>query len=83
MKNKAKMFDFSFFFKKRFGYDFHSVVPGLYTHDLRKNEKKHLLISLLSETLCETANFCFIPVHTVWIKPYIILFQDYQWHYLE
>ena len=51
MKNKANNVWFFIYFKKIF----YLIVLGLYAHDLYKNAKYRIVISFLSQTLCETA----------------------------
>ena len=36
---------------------FHCMILDLYTHDLHKNAKKPIVISFLSQILCQTAVF--------------------------
>ena len=54
MQNEAKNVEFFIFFKKYLGKDF-LLVFYLYTPELYKNAKKRIVISFLSQTLCETA----------------------------
>ena len=37
---------------------FYLMVTGLYIHELYKNAKNRIVISFLSQTLCETAVLC-------------------------
>ena len=50
-----KILNFSFFSKSATGKIFYLMVLGFYTHELRKNAKNPIVISFLSQTLCETA----------------------------
>ena len=51
---KLKILNFSFFSKSALGKIFYLMVLGLYAHDLCKNAKNRIVMSFLSETLCET-----------------------------
>ena len=55
MQNAAKNDEFFNFSKSALGKIFYLIVLGLYTHELYKNAKKRMVISFLSQTLCETA----------------------------
>ena len=46
--------NFSFFSKSASGKIFYLMVFGFYTHELCKNAKNRIVISFLSQTLCET-----------------------------
>ena len=49
-----KILNFSFFSKSASGKIFYLMVLSFYTHELSKNAKKRIVISFLSQTLCET-----------------------------
>ena len=48
------MLNFSFFSESALGKIFYLIVSGLYTHELYKNAKNRIVISFLSQILCET-----------------------------
>ena len=65
---KVKMLNFSFFSKSALGKIFYLIVLGLYTHELDKNAKKRIVISFLSQTLCETVVSCSFYLHLISTK---------------
>ena len=54
-KIKLKILNFSFFSKSAPGKIFYMMVLGLYTHDRCRNAKNRIVMSFLSQNLCETA----------------------------
>ena len=60
-KIRLKILTFSFISKKIF----YLMVLGLYAHDLCKNAKNRIVISFLSQTLCETAVLRSLICHNI------------------